>query len=86
MRWRRRGLIPGENERYGVSPMSRRACTIAVSEMAGVPVEQICNYALVTWSHTADPAAHEIGILPGGGDWRLTERLLKTALADLESS
>jgi len=46
-----------------LSAMTARACDIAVSEMTGFPLEDICGYVLVVLRHV--PPGHELSILQG---------------------
>lgn len=62
------GLIPMQ------SNMSSRACDIAVSEMIGLPLEQIRSYAVVV--HVLAPA-EGVMVMPDTDNWSAAARLLE---------
>lgn len=47
-----------------VSPLRSSACDIAVSEMTGVPLDDMCGWILVTVDHTM-PGAHRSLLMQG---------------------
>lgn len=86
MRWRHG---PGKVTRLPDRPsgMTASACTIAVSEMTGFPLEELCGFVVVILTHPAGHSgAHALGIMPGGSDLAFARRLLQQAAADIEVS
>lgn len=67
------------------SGMTASACDIAVSEMTGLPLDELCGFVLVTWIHPAGhPGAHALAIMPSDKDWAFARRLLQQAVAEIE--
>ena len=69
------------------SAMTARSSDIAVSEMTGFPVGEICGYVLVVLRHV--PPGHELNILQGPGGRVETEwacGILDEAAASLRSA
>lgn len=68
------------------SKMAATAIDIAVSEMTGLPAEQICGYIIITVAHTERAGrGHEVSIMPSREDWPWVARWLKRVLADVRS-
>lgn len=63
--------------------MSGPACDIAVSEMIGVPVGQICGYAIAVRSH--EVTGHALRIMPGPGSFEDARDLFAAAVANIDS-
>ncbi len=65
-----------------VTGMTGKACTIAVSEMSGVPAGEICNWVLVVSRHNPDnPNKHAVGIIAQKARWTPVAALLRVAAA-----
>lgn len=66
--------------------LSAVACDIAVSEMFGIPLEKMCNYAVVALEHNADDGTHALWIIGLHDNWPYILKLLRAAVRDLENS
>lgn len=65
--------------------MPDQACDIAVSGMAGVPVERLCSWVLVSWIHAGN-GDHHLGlnspqIKTRDSDYEFVAKLLEQAAA-----
>lgn len=70
------------------SPMKTRACDIAVSEMTGVALEDMCGWVLVCIDHTT-PGAHRSMVmqgLGGGGEDEWAAMWLERVAGDLREA
>jgi hypothetical protein len=66
--------------------MTAEACAIAVSEISGIPVGEMCNWVLVVSQHRPDkgPNMYRVGIIPWKQNWAKVRKLLEIAAADAE--
>jgi hypothetical protein len=67
--------------------MGFRAAMIAVSEMSGIPIEELCGWVLVTVRHNPEyPGAHELAATGDPDDLGWQARWLQHAAEDLRDS
>jgi hypothetical protein len=67
--------------------MSSSASRIAISELSGVPLEQMCGFIVLIVSHPEQrPGAHQLNIIPAAENWSWAQSWLETAARDLKES
>jgi hypothetical protein len=77
---RSRGIYQGQ----GKTLMSGTACDIAISEISGVPLGQLCGFIVLTISHPENhPGAHELRIIPAQENWDWVRHWLQAAVRDI---
>lgn len=79
---------PGERRPDEQAKMTAEACDIAVSEMTGIPVDQMCGWILVSVDHT-EPGQHRSLVMQGCGgyvDDEWAALWLERAAADIRES
>ena len=78
---KRKDELTGIQQPDQASAMSSTACDIAVSEMTGWPLDQLCGYIVLTVRHHPN-GSHELSIMPMEDDHKWVGLWLDRAAAD----